>query len=126
MKIIIETIPHKDQPYPTVGDWRRDPDGALRIRVSEEIGDKHALLVALHELVEVTLCEERGITCDMVDEFDRNFEAGREPGNTDEPGDDPGAPYRREHFFATNVERMMALELGVDWSWYEESICKLP
>lgn len=96
------------------------------IFVSSEIGDKFALLVALHELIEVTLCEERGITCEQVDTFDKSFELHRPAGNEDEPGDDPAAPYQKEHFFATSLERLMAAELGVDWKKYDEAIMKLP
>jgi hypothetical protein len=126
LKIVIETIPHAEQPYPTVGDWRRDASGTLRINVSHEIGYNFALLVALHELIEVTLCEQRGITTRMVDEFDKAYEKTRPDGDTSEPGDAPEAPYREEHFFATNIERLMAAELGVDWTEYEEAINKLP
>lgn len=126
MKIIIETIPHKSHRYPTVGDWFRDSENTLHIKVSEEIGDKSALLVALHELIEVTLCEERGITCDQVDKFDKAYENARPEGDESEPGDSPDAPYRREHFFATNIERLMAAEMGVDWSEYDASINALP
>ena len=122
MKIIIETIPHKEQAYPTVGDWRRAADGTLRIRVSEEIGDQHALLVAVHELVEVALCEARGITVEAVDAFDKAFEAARPEGNLAEPGNDPTAPYRKEHFFATSIERLLAAELGVDWQKYDDAV----
>jgi hypothetical protein len=32
-----------------------------------------------------------------------------------EPGDRPDAPYRREHILATNLERLSAAELDVDW-----------
>jgi hypothetical protein len=126
MRIVIETIPHDKQAYPTAGDWRRGPDGTLVVRVSEEIGEKFALLVALHELIEVALCEERGITCEQVDNFDKSFELHREPGNKDEPGDDPAAPYRKEHFFATNLERLLAAELGIDWAEYERKLNELP
>ena len=126
MKILIETIKHAQQPYPTVGYWRRDPNGTLRINVSEEIGDKYALLVAIHELIEVSLCEERGITLESVDKFDKAFEKSRKPGNDDEPGDSPLAPYRREHFFATNIERLMAAELGIDWKKYDDAVNALP
>lgn len=126
MKIIIETVPHASHPYPTVGDWRRDSDGTLRIKVSEEIGDKFALLVALHELIEVTLCEDRGITCDQVDKFDTEYEKNRPEGDESEPGDSPDAPYRKEHFFASSIERLMAAELGVDWEKYDSEIMNLP
>jgi len=121
VKIEIKTIPHKLHPYPTVGDWRRDRKGVLHIKVSQEIGDEYAFLVALHELVEVVLCEKRGITCKAVDDFDKHFEARLRVAD-EEPGDDPSAPYRKEHFFATNIERLMAAELGVDWKKYEETI----
>ena len=126
MKIVIETIPHLTHRYQTCGDWYRDKEGNLQIKVSQEIGDEYALLVALHELVEVALCEKRGITTDQVDAFDKAFEAARVEGNEDEPGDDPNAPYRKEHFFATSIERLMSAELGVDWKEYDEKIMSLP
>lgn len=126
MKILIETIPHKEQCYNTPGDWRRDADGALRIKVSEEIGDKFAFLVALHELIEVTLCEERGITCEAVDKFDTAFERTRPKNDDSEPGDAPDAPYKKEHFFATSIERLMCAEMGIDWNEYDAAISKLP
>lgn len=126
MKIIIQTIKHKDQPYPTAGYWRRDADGTLLINVSQEIGDKYALLVALHELVEVALCEERGITTEMVDTFDKSFELHRHPDDESEPGDDPAAPYRKEHLFASGIEKLMAAELDVNWKHYDQTILDLP
>lgn len=126
MKIVIETIPHASQPYPTCGDWRRDEDGTLRIKVSEEIGDDSAILVALHELVEVVLCEKRGITAEAVDKFDKAYEKTRPEGDDSEPGDSPDAPYQMEHFFATNIERLMAQQMGVDWMDHDRRILDLP
>ena len=125
MKIIIETIPHKKQRYPTVGDWYFKK-GVLHIRVSKMSSWKNEMLVAVHELVEVLLCKDRGITTAQVDAFDKAFEKKRKPGNEDEPGDDPKAPYRKEHFFATNIERLMAAELRVDWAKYDQEIMDLP
>ena len=83
---------------------------------------RYELLVALHELVEVNLCKHRGVTEADVDAFDKSFEKNRKPGNEDEPGDDPKAPYRKEHFFATNIEALMSAELKVDWAKYEKEI----
>ena len=117
MKIRIDSIPHGRQRYPTVGDWFYRGD-TLVVRVSKMSDPRYEQLVALHELVEVLLCKKRGITQKSVDAFDKAFEKARKPGNVDEPGDDPKAPYRKEHFFATNVERLMAAELGVDWNKY--------
>ena len=38
------------------------------------------------------------------------------------PGDHPKAPYRAEHFFATNLERLFSSELGVDWFEYDRDV----
>ena len=126
MKITINSIEHKDQRYPTVGDWFYEPDGSLTINVSRMQDSRYELLVAIHELIEAALCEDRGITQDAVDQFDKDFEENRHPDNLDEPGDDPRAPYRREHCFATGVERLLAAELEVDWKTYEDFLDLLP
>ena len=129
MRIEINTILHEEQRYPTVGDWelasnKRDPF-ILLISVSEMQKRNYEFLVGLHEMIEGYLCQQRGISELDVSAFDRKFEDARVEGNTDEPGDDPNAPYRREHFFATSIERLMAAELGVDWARYEEAINSL-
>lgn len=127
MKITIQTIPHSEQRYPTVGDWIWNADQTeLMIKVSELSDWRHVALVAVHELVEVILCKDAGITQEQVDRFDIDFESKREEGNNDEPGDDPKAPYQREHGFATAVERMMAAEMLVNWKEYEEALNSLP
>lgn len=133
MKITIETVPHAAQRYPTVGDWYfvgdngKSSDGGFEthemvIRVSR-LGDwRKELLVAVHELVEVAIATNRGVTVEEVDTFDIKFEQSREDGNVDEPGDDPSCPIKREHSIATGVERILAAELGVDWKTYETQI----
>ena len=130
MKVIIETIPHKDHRYPTVGDWFYEPDGTLRIKVSELSDWRLEALIAVHELVETLLCEHRGITQQQVDDFDKAFEADREAGKLEdpdaEPGDHPAAPYVREHCVATGIERLLAAELNVNWATYEAELNSLP
>lgn len=126
MRIKIETIPHKRQRYPTVGDWYLDKSGTIVVRVSRMGNWRYEVLVAVHELVELLLCEHRGISQAAVDKFDKDYEANRKPGDDSEPGDDPKAPYRREHFFATSIERLLAAELGVDWAKYELKLYSLP
>ena len=125
MKIEIETIPHHGQRYPTVGDyWEKD--GVVQIRVSEMHDWRYVILVAVHELVEMMLSRYRGISEQSIGEFDMEFERKREQGLVrGEPGDAAEAPYRREHFFATNVERLLAAELGVDWQIYETYVDSL-
>lgn len=137
MKIIIETIPHNQQRYPTVGDWfykmesELTPEGGttqeiLHIKVSD-LGDwRYNALIAIHELAEVLACQHEGVTQEQVDKFDTEFEASREDGNEDEPGDSPGAPYRAQHCLATGIERILAAALGVSWKEYEETINSLP
>lgn len=128
MNIEIKTIPHNAQAYETPGNWRFDQDGNLLIEVSDMGNWKYALLVAFHELVEVALCKDRNIQQALVDEFDIQYEKERNAGlhgKDDEPGDDASAPYRKEHFFATNLERLMAAELGVDWETYAKTVAAL-
>jgi hypothetical protein len=125
MKIVIETIPHDRQRYDTVGDWWVDPDGTLQLRVSEMADLRYERLVALHELVEFVLCDDQGISEEVVSAFDKGFEAHRPDGNTDEPGDDPGSPYHVQHGFATAVERMVAAALEVSWKEYDAAVMAL-
>jgi hypothetical protein len=125
MKIEVETIPHHEQRYPTVGDYWEE-GGAVQIRVSEMHDWRYVILVAVHELIESMLARYRGISEEDIGRFDMEFERKREQGLVGgEPGDAPDAPYRREHFFATNVERLLAAELGVDWEIYETYVDSL-
>lgn len=129
MNITIKTIPHEQQRYPTVGDWWEDEQGNLEIRVSDMGNPDYEALVALHEQVEFLQCKKRGITTAQVDAFDMQFEKDRAAGlhgEDDEPGDDPQAPYRREHFFATNIEALVSGELDVNWQEYEKAVYALP
>jgi hypothetical protein len=125
MKIQLRTIPHKSQRYETVGDWEVGDSGEILISVSDMGNEDYAFLVGIHEAIEVWLCRKRGITQDQVDAFDIKFEEERENGDVSEPGDSPDAPYRKEHFFATNIERIIAAELGVDWAKYDRTVTGL-
>lgn len=122
-RIQIESIPHESQRYPTVGDYWDDENGVEQIRVSE-MGDwRYELLVAVHELIEKALTKHRGIAEEHISTFDINFENARAEGRAiGEPGDHPHAPYRNEHFFATNLERLLAAELDVDWFEYDRHV----
>lgn len=126
MKVTIETISHAEQRYPTVGDWLFDAKGDLTIKVSQLSDWRLEMLVAIHELAEVLICKHRGITQEEVDKFDAAFESSRPDGDRCEPGDDPGAPYVREHCVATGIERVMAAELDVNWKQYERELEDLP
>jgi hypothetical protein len=118
MNIQIQTIDHKNQRYETLGDWfhveQEEPGMRAMIRVSDLGDDRYNFLIAFHELIEMVLCHERGITAEDVDNFDLTFEG------SGEPGDHPAAPYFREHQFAMMMEQIMAQELGVDWENYTQ------
>ena len=118
--ITIETIPHHEQRYDTVGDWTHDALGNLTIRISDLDNWRYEVLIAIHELVESTLCSHAGITQKVVDLFDLNYKGDGEPG------DDPKAPYSGPHCLAMGIERVVAAVMGISWSKYEETLDNLP
>lgn len=125
MQLEFRTIPHDQQRYETAGDWEILENGAIRISVSDMGSDDYAFLVAMHEAIEVWLCRKRGITDEAVTAFDKAYEDSRPDGDESEPGDHPDAPYRKEHQFATKIERQLAEEMGVDWTEYDKTIYEL-
>jgi hypothetical protein len=122
LNIQIKTIPHKKQRYETVGDYFIDKRGAVQFRVSDLGDDYKELAVILHELIEGFLCKKHGIKWQDIDKFDIAYEKRRKPGDLSESGDDPKAPYRREHRFAENIERQFIHECGIDWKKYNDQV----
>lgn len=116
MKITGDVIHHESQRYPTVGDWYFDKDHNLIVTASSLVSERMEFLIMLHEIVEAYLCRVRNISEKDVTHFDKHFKG------TGEPGDCQKAPYHKEHFFATTIERMMAAELQIDWSTYEKEL----
>lgn len=118
--IVIKPIPHKAQRYDTVGDYWLDMLGRAQIRVSKMPPDEE-FLVAIHELIEWYLITRKGIKISDIDEFDLEHERKGESFFA-EPGDDPDAPYHKEHVIAETVERLLASYLDVDWEKYDKKI----
>lgn len=116
MKITGVSVEPKNLRYVTAGDWIHESDGGHRIEVGDTRIEDYNFLLFIHELVESWVCKRRGITDESVLAFDKSF---KEDG---EPGADINAPYRREHFEAETVERVVANILGVDWHEYEKAI----
>jgi hypothetical protein len=128
-------ISHRRQRYPTVGDyfWR---DHRWHIRVSRMKDRRYITLVFLHEIIEWTLCRLAKIPMLDIDHWDLIYErnrpkeddpewAGKAPCGCkffEEPGDDPHAPYHKQHVTATNCERLIAEALGVKWEKYEKAV----
>ncbi len=118
MNITIKTIPSKEQRYRTLGDYWFDEQGNLEVRVTKLNDWRWEFLIALHELVEVALCKDRGITIKEIDEFDKDFEKELPEDNEEEPGEHVHCPYKMEHLFADSIEKQMACQLGLDWYNY--------
>lgn len=123
-RIIVQTLPHNKQRYPTVGDWF-DAHGLTVFRISNMENEFYERLVFLHEFIEQTLCLKRDIKEWDVDAFDMAYEDNRRDGDDSEPGDSELAPYYAEHQFATAIERRMAAELGIDWDHYDKTVTAL-
>ncbi len=117
----VELVNHGEQRYSTCGDWQIDTDGCICIKVSDTGFRIDALLVGIHEAVEAILCREHGVKEADVDAFDVEFNRTHDLSE-EEPGEDPGAPYRREHATADVVERIVALEAGVVWRKYDDRV----
>lgn len=117
MNVHIETIPPKDQRYPTCGDWYWQ-NGNMVVKVSEskDADWRKEFLVGIHEAIEAALCRHRGISLQEVDDFDLSHL------ESDQPGEERDAPYKREHMVATAIEMILASELGVDWDEYEDNL----
>lgn len=122
-KYILEVISPDKQRYDTPGDWI--PGTPAKI-VSSKLGNEDfEFLIMLHELIEYQLCKKKGITDEMVVEFDKKFEEDRKKGlhsEMEEPGNSSLAPYRDEHVFATKLEKMMSKKMSVDWKKYNEAV----
>jgi hypothetical protein len=121
-KIKAVIIPHEAHRYETVGDYWYPSDERMELRVSDMGNEDYEFLVIIHELIEAHLCRKRGISEPEIKAFDEEFESKRVEGNVDEPGDDPKAPYQKEHQFATKIEKQLAKELNVNWEEYSNVV----
>ena len=112
-RIVIEAVPQEQMrpPYDRderAGDWFTADNGDIVIRTTgTDLTDDETFLYALHEFVEMKLCQKAGIPQIAVDNFDAAY------GGCGEPGDDIAAPYRRQHRQACLVEFMVADMLGM-------------
>ena len=121
LNIEIKTVEHKSHRYETVGDYYCEND-KLKFEISDMNNSDMERAVFLHEFIEQWLTEKRGITEESISEFDIEFEKNREVGNLDEPGDAENCPYKKEHRFAENIERLVCHEVGLDWATYNNVV----
>lgn len=110
-------IPQSWQDYDTCGNWQVGEDGSILVLISKMPDRRHQQLVAIHELVECLTCLVDGVTQEDVDAFDMG------PGaDLDEPGNDPTAPYFAQHAVATEIEKILAKALHVEWAEYDAAV----
>jgi len=131
LKINIRTKPMEKMRIKDVGDyyWTISPvpeENIWKIVVAEMENPDYEFLIALHEFIESYLLKRRGIDFRVVDEYDEKFEKekGKSPKNAI-AGEQKDCPYRREHIFATKIEKIIAKYLKVNWKKYEKYLDNL-
>jgi hypothetical protein len=121
MNINIQVIPESEMRKEVNGaDWFFDEKGDLQVRVSPMSDWRRETLLAMHEAFEGILCKYKGIDVKDVDAFDNEYDKTH-TFDTD-AGDEPEAPYCRQHCFATAVERILCAELDVNWKDYDKEL----
>lgn len=111
--------------YCSVGDYHKH-GGIWSVDTADLRNKYYNFLIHLHELVELALVEKRGIKQTDIDRFDIQWEkdeaSGKHEKTYPEAGDDPAAPYHKEHMFALKFEKEMCRELGFDWKAYNKIV----
>lgn len=123
---VIESVILESQRYFTYGDYFIK-DGVRYFRITKSNSDVMDDLVLVHEILEEILTRNRGIREEDILKFDLWVEEEVEKGNYPddaEPGDHPLSNYKKEHEFATKIEKMLADELNINWSDYENELNK--
>ena len=128
MDICVKIIPNEKHRAGVGGaDWYFDKKGNLQVRVTKLSSWKREITLALHEVIEAVLAKAHGVTVAQVDAFDMDYEKAHMEDHGLNAGDDPRAPYVREHNAATACERVIAMELDIGaWSDYDREIGSIP
>ena len=122
--IRVDSIPHLDQRYPTIGDWQTHPvpgstADILQIRVSRMPNSIHEYPLIIHELVEALLCHAAGISDTDVDGWDFMHRPDLDPAA------DPRCPYHAQHIAATDLEYRMCQHLGIPLDEYNTELQRI-
>lgn len=113
-----------NEPCPRCGGEKFVEQDILEVRVASELTDwRERMALAVHEVCEALMCRYNGVTVAQVDEFDAKFKGENEIDIN--AGDEPDAPYRLEHTYATAIERVLTGVMGVDWKGYDTRLGKL-
>ncbi len=123
MNISIKVIPESEMRACVNGaDWFWGENGDLQVRVSPLSDWRREILLGIHEAVEAIMCKHNGVSQESVDAFDLEYDKTHTFDLN--AGDDPKAPYVREHCLATAIERIMCAELEVNWESYDKELAE--
>lgn len=123
MNISIKTVPESEmRPEVNGADWYFDGQGDLQVRVSPLSDWRREALLGIHEAVEAIMCKHNGVSQQAVDAFDLEYDKTHTFDVN--AGDDPQAPYVREHCLATAIERILCAELEVNWEQYDRELAE--
>jgi hypothetical protein len=128
LKINIRTKPIWRTRFKDIGDyyWIVSPvpeENILKIVVAEMENPDYEFLVVLHELIESYLLIKRGVNFKEIEEWENKFEQEKKEGKRPKKavaGEQKDCPYRKEHAFATKIEKMVAKYLKVNWGQYDK------
>ena len=127
MNISIKTIPNAEIKVRrgfTGADWWWDNNDNLQVRVAAEIDDwRERMSLAVHEVAEALMCRHLNISQQSVDDFDEEYQKTHEIDLNG--GDEPDAPYKIPHTFATAIERILTGVMEVDWKPYDDRLSKI-
>lgn len=123
MDIHIKVIPRGEmRPEVDGADWYFDEKGDLQVRVAPMSDWRYEIALAFHEAFEAALCKDHGVSQQEVDAFDRAFELAHPDQPDLNAGDEQTAPYRREHNYATIVDRLFIGACGLNWKDYDDEL----
>lgn len=122
MNVSIRIVPESKQRTCVSGcDWQFNGDDLL-VLISPLSDWRREMLLGFHEAAEAVMCKQAGVTQKQVDDFDLEFDK-MHPNEPDlGAGDDPAAPYFRQHIAAQAMESILCTELGVNWDDYMKEL----
>ena len=114
--IRIDFIKQSEQNYDTVGNYG-ETEHEIWFEITELSDPLYSVAILLHELHEFYRNKDLGTTIEEIDKFDMV-----DHPELEEPGDDPRAPYHKQHLEASVIERACLAMAGRSWSDYEQEI----
>lgn len=111
-------IPHNQQNYETAGNYLYIGN-KLVFYISNLEKREYEVALLVHEIAEALICNLRGIKEKDITKWDLDHI------ESDDPGSIKGAPYYKEHAFATKLEKLIIEELGQNWKKHDKSYEKL-